>query len=67
MTRPAPADVERRLLDYTRAAAYLGISVRAMKSLGGPQGEIPQVQIGARVLFDKADLDSHIEKIKRAS
>lgn len=62
-----PADAERRLLDYTRSAAYLGISLRGMKELGGPNGQIRQVPIGARVLFDKADLDAYIERLKRAS
>lgn len=66
-TKKTPLDAERRLLDYTRAAAYLGISLRSMKNLGGPNGEIRQVPIGARVLFDKADLDAYIEKTKRAS
>ena len=62
-----PDDLERRLLNYERAAAYLGISVRAMKELGGPQGQILQVKLGGRVLFDKTDLDAHIERVKRAS
>jgi hypothetical protein len=67
MTRPLPQDAERRLLNYERAAAYLGISIRAMKDIGGPHGRIVQVKIGERVLFDKADLDGYIEKLKRAS
>lgn len=67
MTRPAPADAERRLLNYERAAAYLGISLRAMKNLGGPKGPILRVEIGDRVLFDKADLDRYIEKLKRSA
>lgn len=67
MTRPLPQDAERRLLNYERAAAYLGISLRSMKELGGPNGKIRQVPIGSRVLFDKADLDQFIERTKRAS
>lgn len=67
MTRPLPQDAERRLLNYDRAAAYLGISLRAMKDIGGPRGQILQVKIGERVLFDKADLDAYIERVKRAS
>lgn len=67
MTRQLPADAERRLLNYERAAAYLGISVRSMKNLGGPKGQIVQVKIGERVLFDKADLDGYIEKLKRSA
>ena len=58
---------ERRLLSYKRAAEYLGISERAMKEIGGPNGQIAQVKIGHRVLFDRSDLDGYIEKLKRAS
>lgn len=67
MTRPLPQDAERRLLNYERAAAYLGISVRQMKTLGGPKGQIGRVEIGERVLFDKADLDRYIERLKRSA
>lgn len=67
MTRPLPTDVERRLLNYERAAAYIGVSVRTMKELGGPNGRIPRVNIEGRVLFDKVDLDAFIDKTKRAS
>lgn len=67
MTRPLPRDTERRLLNYERAAAYLGISVRAMKNLGGPNGTIPRVELGHRKLFDKADLDDYIERLKRSA
>lgn len=65
-TRALP-QVERRLLNYKAAAAYLGISERAMKELGGPGGQILQVKIGHRVLFDKVDLDAYIEQIKRSA
>lgn len=67
MTRPLPTNVERRLLSYELAAAYLGISLRQMKNLGGPNGKIPQVNIGSRTLFDKADLDAFVEKTKRSA
>lgn len=65
--KKTPTDAERRLLDYTRSAAYLGISLRSMKTIGGPKGQIRQVAIGSRVLFDKADLDAYIDRVKRAS
>lgn len=58
--------VERRLLDYAHLAAYLSISLRGAKQLAA-DGEIAKVQIGHRVLFDKADVDAYIERIKRAS
>lgn len=58
---------ERRLLSYKGAATYLGISERAMKEIGGPNGKIAQVKIGHRVLFDRSDLDAYVDKIKKAS
>ncbi len=61
------ADLERRLLNYTRAAAYIGVSVRTMKEIGGPQGVVAQVKLGHRVLFDKVDLDAYIDRAKKAS
>lgn len=67
MTKRLPQDAERRLLDFGRAAAYLSVSLRQMKELGGPRGVIPRVEIGSRVLFDKVDLDTFVEKAKRAS
>ena len=60
-------ELERRLLSYKHAAVYLGISLRAMKDLGGPNGQILQVKLGHRVLFDKQDLDAYIEKLKASA
>lgn len=57
---------ERRLLAYSQSAEYLGISLRTMKDLAA-NGEIRKVQIRGRVLFDRADLDGYIERIKKAS
>lgn len=59
-------DLERRLLSYTQAATYLGISLRSMKTLAA-EGEVLKVQLGARVLFDRADLDAFVERAKRAA
>lgn len=61
-----PADAERRLLDYTHLAAYLGISLRSAKQLAA-DGHIRKVQIGHRVLFDREDVDAYIERIKRSA
>ena len=58
---------ERRLLSYKAAATYLGISERAMKELGGPNGQILQVKIGHRVLFDRSDLDGYIDALKKSA
>lgn len=66
MTRPA-AKVEPaqpRMLDYANAAAYLGISVRSLKSLAA-EGHVPTVAVlPHRVHFDRLDLDAYIERKK---
>jgi excisionase family DNA binding protein len=66
MTRPLPTDVERRLLNYERAAAYLGVSVRTMKSLAA-DGKVVKIPLCGKVLFDRADLDAFIDKTKRSA
>lgn len=66
VTKKTPEDAERRLLDYSRAAVYVGISVRGFKDLVA-DGQIVKVPIGHRVLFDKVDLDDYIERIKRSA
>lgn len=62
----AIAPIERRLLNYTALATYLGISMRQAKELAA-NGEFVKIRIGARVLFDRADADAFIERAKRAS
>lgn len=57
---------ERRLLGYADAAEYLGISLRGMKTLA-KEGKIPKTPIGARVLFDREDLDAFVVKAKRSA
>lgn len=64
MSKSAPADAVRRLLPYAYAAAYLGVSLRGMKQLAA-DGEVPKVEIGARVLFDRVDLDAYVDRCKR--
>ncbi len=55
----------RRLLNVKEAAEYLGgISVWTVRSLGW-SGEIPEVKIGRRCLFDCRDLDAFVERSKR--
>lgn len=56
----------RRLLNYKDAATYLGIGVRSVQLLAA-DGQVLKVQIGHRVLFDIADLDAYIERIKASS
>lgn len=66
MSKPSLPMQERRLLRYEHAAEYLGISLRGMKELA-KAGQVRKVQIGGRVLFDRADLDAYIERVKKAS
>lgn len=57
---------ERRLMSYEDAASYLGISVRGMKQLA-KDGLIRKTPIGARVLFDREDVDTYIERAKKSA
>lgn len=47
------------LLSVKRAAAYLGISAQ---TLYRRHPEIPRIRIGARVLFQRGDLDLFIDQ-----
>lgn len=67
MTRALPKDGERRLLDYAALAHYLSVSLRMAKELGGPDGQIPRTPIGHKVLFDKQDVDTYIDRVKRSA
>ena len=58
--------IERRLFDYAHLATYLGIGITKAKEIVG-NGEIPKTRIAGRVLFDRADVDAYIERIKRSA
>jgi len=53
----------QRLYSVKEAASYLRLSPWTVRSLGW-NGEIPQVKIGRRVLYDRQDLDHYIEGAK---
>ena len=55
---PAP-----RLLSQQEAAAYLGISYWTLRDLTF-RGEVPHVKIGRRILVDRLDLDTYLERVK---
>lgn len=57
--------VQRRLLTYGQAAAYLGISKRQAEELAKEE-HITKVHIGASVRFDVRDLDRFIDDLKAA-
>ena len=58
--------IERRMFNRREAATYLGIGLRMFDSITA-KGEILKVSIGARVLFDRSDLDAYIERLKASA
>lgn len=44
------------MLTASQAAAHLGISARSVYDLAAPNGPIPCMRIGRRVVFDEADI-----------
>ncbi len=54
----------RRLLSVKEAGLYLGLSPWTIRSLGW-SGQIPEVRVGRRVLYDRQDLDRFVEASKR--
>ena len=56
--------VRPRLLGIRDAAAYLGLSHWTLRDLVW-RGDLAEVRIGRRLLFDQKDLDALIERSKR--
>jgi excisionase family DNA binding protein len=52
-----------RLLGVREAAAYLGATIWAIRSLAWNR-EVSSLKIGNRILFDRKDLDSYVESNK---
>jgi excisionase family DNA binding protein len=55
--------LQPRLLSQKEAAAYLGVSYWTLRDLLF-QGEIPHVRLKRRVLVDRLDLDTYIDRHK---
>jgi excisionase family DNA binding protein len=53
-----------RLLDVSGAAQYLGRSRRSIYAMVA-HGDLPSVEQGGRIMFDRTDLDQAIEFRKR--
>ena len=53
------------LLSARDAAKHLGISTRTLWSITAPRGTLPVVKIGARCLYDPADLQRYVETQKK--
>jgi excisionase family DNA binding protein len=55
-----------RLLNVRDAATYLGTTVWFIRNLGWSDA-LPIIKLGNRWLFDKADLDSYVDRMKTQS
>ena len=60
---PHPNAPAPRLLSLQEAAAYLGISYWTLRDLTF-RGEVPHVKIGRRILVDRLDLDTYLDRVK---
>jgi excisionase family DNA binding protein len=58
-----PAGAPRRVLTLPETAAYLGVSPWTVRELQW-SGMLPRVNLGRKLLFDRADLDALIERQK---
>jgi hypothetical protein len=60
---PAGQPEPTELLDYKQAAAFLNVTPRWVKAVGGPSGVLPSVKIGGRYRrYPKAALLRWIEQ-----
>lgn len=55
MGKHAPITYQPRMLGQAEAAAYIGVSVSTLMTLG-----IPRRVLGNRKLFDRIDLDAYV-------
>ncbi|HEV2521970.1 MAG TPA: helix-turn-helix domain-containing protein [Candidatus Acidoferrales bacterium] len=60
---PVPPNPEPRLFTVKQAASYLSTTIWAVRNLAWDK-KIPYVRLGARLLFDKPDLDNWIKSNK---
>ncbi|MDR4469533.1 MAG: helix-turn-helix domain-containing protein [Nitrospira sp.] len=61
--RPQASPVVPRLLSQREAATYLGISYWTLRDLTF-RGEIPHVKIRRRILVDRIDLETYLDRMK---
>ncbi|HEV2522714.1 MAG TPA: helix-turn-helix domain-containing protein [Candidatus Acidoferrales bacterium] len=54
---------EARLLTVKSAAQYLSTTIWCIRNLAWSRS-VPHVRLGARILFDRADLDRYVESQK---
>jgi excisionase family DNA binding protein len=58
--------VPARMLTVNQAAAMTGATVWYVRNLAW-SNKVPHVRFGSRILFDKADLDAYIDRMKQAA
>lgn len=58
-----PSPIEPRLLSQQEGARYLGISYWTLRDLVFRR-ELPFVKIGRRILVDRKDLESYLDRSK---
>ncbi len=63
-SKPVAPNPAARLLTVKETAGYLGCTVWFAHTLAWNR-VVPYLKLGKRKLFDKADLDSYIEKQKQ--
>jgi excisionase family DNA binding protein len=61
----ATGELAPRLLSIKSAAAYLCCTIWAVRTLAWNR-DVPSLKIGNKILFDKKDLDSFVERAKTA-
>lgn len=66
MQRPDPAgEPSARYLSRPEAAGYLRVSQRTLDTLTAA-GDPPAIRLGARIVFDRGDLDAFMARRKRS-
>lgn len=66
LQRLKSAQPTKRLLVVSEAAEYLGRTPAAVRNMA-QTGKLPVVRDGARIFFDRSDLDPWVEKRKQAA
>lgn len=61
-TAPIAPAIVPRLLTVPQAAQYLGVGPWAIRTLHW-EGTVRGIRIGRRLLFDKAALDSYVDRL----
>ncbi|MCF6149452.1 MAG: helix-turn-helix domain-containing protein [Candidatus Kuenenia sp.] len=58
--------MEKRYIDIKEVSEYTSLSSKKLYDWAS-QGKFPSIKCGSRVLFDKKDIDTYMESLKRIS